>query len=242
MTGTSIESMMQIASEALARMDYLTCEDRCLEAMAMAKQADDWSQYARILLPLQEARRQRRMIAAEGVIRLGTADSSGSPAQWLTQCRVGCVVVTQPHDAQVAQALTREARAQRLYVEVLWADNTLQAAQWAITTHAGMGARCVVPAPPRPWVDRWLEPESVQQTSDAAQASGVHMTPADWFLDACEALGDAALARIEPAASQLTRIDALERCLTAVTDHEVLHQELTAAARAMLGHACTESA
>lgn len=244
MTRAPLESIMEPASEALAKMDYLTCEDRCLEALGLAKQAGDWSQYARVLLPLQEARRQRRLIAAEGVIRLGTGGLPGDPMDWITRCQAGCVIVTQPHDAGVAEDLIHQTQRQRLYVEVLWVDNQPQAHDWMITALTGIDSRCSVTAPPRSWVDRWLQPlgsQGLTRNDVARGQQGVAITPGDWFLNACEALGDAALSQVTSTLGTLDRVEALERCLAAVTDHEVLHQELAAAARAMQGHAITET-
>ena len=68
-----VDAIMEDASQALSRMDYLSCETFCLKALSLARRAKRWPVYARILLPLQETRRQRRMIAAAGVIRLGSA-------------------------------------------------------------------------------------------------------------------------------------------------------------------------
>ena len=117
-----LDAMMEAASQALARMDYLVCESHCLDALAIARQRQDWPYYARILMPLQEARRQRRMIAAEGVIRLGTANLDGDPSAWLEQMRVGptqaeiagCIVLTQPHGADDARRLAQTVRQQRV--------------------------------------------------------------------------------------------------------------------------------
>ena len=61
-----LNTTMEHASAALQSMDYAACEAGCLTALAMAGNARRWSDYARILLPLQESRRQRRMIAVDG--------------------------------------------------------------------------------------------------------------------------------------------------------------------------------
>jgi hypothetical protein len=75
----SIDSLMQQAIDALTRMQYLACETLCLRALAAASELGSWDSYARILLPLQESRRQRRLIAADGAIRLGAADIDTQP-------------------------------------------------------------------------------------------------------------------------------------------------------------------
>jgi hypothetical protein len=52
-----------------------------------------------------------------------------------------------------------------------------------------------------------------------------------WFLSTGEALGDAALARIDPKDPAQWRVDDLLEMLDAVPDHEKLHQALAAACR-----------
>lgn len=238
---------MQRASEALARMDYLSVEDQCLEALRQAREDGAWPYYARILLPLQEARRQRRMIAADGVVRLGTARLEGGPMHWLSTLDVGCIVVTHPHTAADAHALEVEARRRRRYIEVLLADNAPGAEAWTICAfHELPGAervRCTLPAPPPAWQDSWLAPRQ-QPAEGAADADDADRTPddpptglspADWFIDATEALGDAALRQVTAPAGDPERIAQLERMLQLVTDHEILHQRLGDAARAMRG-------
>jgi len=224
-----LDSVMEQASEALARMDYLTCERLCLEALAAARADRDWAYYAAILMPLQESRRQRRMIAADGAIRLGTSDCSTDVRQWLKHLsRGGCIVVTTPCTAEQAASLRRIAHERRLLIEVLLADNAANAEQWTLRAiDSPVQAACHRPAPPAAWRDRWL--------NDAADVAAVHdATPADWFLDAMEALGDEAMSAIDPALTGEARLAALENCLTVVSDHEILHQRLGDAARDLL--------
>jgi len=226
MTATQIDSIMQAASEALARMDYLEAEALCLEALGRARQAGDWAYYGRILLPLQECRRQRRMIAAAAGVRLGTGDIEADTCPWPATGQAGCIVVTHPHTAETARSIEQTARQQRRYIEVLLADNPSSAEAWTLRSFAGPTVQCVVPAPDPSWRDRWLTPS-------ADEAVKQPVGPADWFLDACEALGDAALASVQHPPGTEQRIAALEQCLEVVRDHEILHQQLGQAARAM---------
>src|SRR5690606_32298089 len=79
-----INDIMERASQSLATMDYLASERDCLEALALARSQQDWRLYAAIILPLQECRRQRRMIAADGWVMLGSS-SLTHPASLLEQ-------------------------------------------------------------------------------------------------------------------------------------------------------------
>jgi hypothetical protein len=213
---TPTSELMERASVALAKMDYLTCEALCLDALAAARRDGAWSDYARIVLPLQEARRQRRMIAADGKVRLGSASLEGGPADWLAAHAPMCLVLTHPHTADDATRLTQLAGQQRKYVEALFADNDIHAATWTMRSFAGPDVRCTLDAPPRESIDAWI-------ASDR------------WFLAASEALGDAALRSVTAPRGSVERALRLEQCLGAVTDHEILHQRLWDAAAALAG-------
>ena len=244
-----LDAMMEAASQALARMDYLVCESHCLDAMAIARQRQDWPYYARILMPLQEARRQRRMIAAEAGVRLGTASLEGDPSAWLEHMRVantqgdaaGCIVLTQPHNADDAHRLAQAVASSGRCIEILLADSPVTASQWTLRAYAddGPDVDCTIPAPPAGWRDRWLGPEDGRQAAvDASAATTEDVSrsayrPVDWFLDGAEALGDAAIAQVQTPLGQSERVVILERCLKVVTDHEKLHQALEKAARAV---------
>jgi hypothetical protein len=218
---TQLDAIMDDASRALVAMDYLACESRCVEALRLAREAEEWTYYARILLPLQEARRQRRMIAAEGTLRIGTPDLKDTPLQWLDRMTPGCIVLTPPHTPDQAGQLQQHAREQRAHVEVLFAEPGASA--WRLRTFAGRVAECEFRAPPVESMHRWL----------ADPADGRRQDAAEWFIDATEALGDALIAGVGEAEGTRGRIVALESCLDAMTDHEKLHQRLADAARAM---------
>jgi hypothetical protein len=219
-----LDAIMEDASTALVRMEYLRSEALSLKALRLARAAGNWAYYARILLPLQEARRQRRIIAAEGWVRLGTSDLSGDPAKWLDTIQAGSIVVTHPHNAEAAHSLDRLARRRQRYVEVLFADNSSDSPTWTLRSFTGPAVQRDVPAPPREWIGRWLKQGDVAKTPDGK-------TPGDWFIDATEALGDAAMESVAPRGDALAKVEALETCLEVVTDHEFIHQHLGAAAR-----------
>lgn len=230
----TIDDIMDRASEALARMDYLACEQDCLSALAVAREAHDWANYARILLPLQESRRQRRMIAAEGAFRFGTAEAvDDAPALLLGHDAVS-IVITLPNDAELARQAGAFARRNRRYVEVLFADCAVDAPTWTLRSVAGPAVSCSMPAPPTDWLDVWIDctGRRFESTDESPMPVKGARQPADWFLEACERLGDAALATVPDGGDATQRIAALEQCLDVVTDHEILHQRLGDAARA----------
>ena len=220
------DNLMERASQALAKTDYLSCERGCLAALSAARKSGDWALYTRVLLPLQEARRQRRMIAADGHVRLGTSDMEGPGGDWSTSLEAGCIVVTRPFTAEHAAGLAAAVDQQRKCVEVLFADSEMDAERWTIRSYAGPAVTVERACPPVVWVDRWLEPGEVAESGEPG--------PDDWFIDATEALGDAALAQVTAELGSVERVEQLEQMLSVVTDHEILHQSLGEAARAVL--------
>lgn len=203
-----LDTIMEKASRALADMDYLTCETLCLNALTQAKRADRYGYYARVLLPLQEARRQRRMIAAAGDIQLGSGPGF-EPGMWLQGRDAGCVVLTRPHSSGDALAVHQQARQSKQFVEVLFADNARDDAQWTLRSYDGPAVSCTIDAP----------------------SPGT--SPSQWFIEATERLGDAALAGVDSTLTGKALVDDLEARLRVFPDHELLHQRLADAARAV---------
>ncbi len=119
---TPIDDIMEAASRALERTDYLESERLCLQALAMAHEQRDFDTYARILLPLQECRRQRRQLAADAGVFVLAGDKL-SPVQILERHPVGCLMlVDPPYTAADEKAVRDLARARGLMIEVLHFD------------------------------------------------------------------------------------------------------------------------
>jgi hypothetical protein len=204
-----LDGLMERASEALAGLDYLKCEALCLEALCEARAQKRYGFYARVLLPLQEARRQRRMIAAEGEVILGTPGNGFDVERWLVDGRAGCVVLTHPSTAEDARVFAEQVREKNLYVEVLFADNPAGDGRWMLRSCEGAGKSGVVCEldAPRPGDE-----------------------PAEWFLNATERLGDAVSVSIDDKLTGEALVYELEVGLGVFADHELLHQRLARAA------------
>ena len=140
----ALDSTMEAASEALARMDYLTCEDLCLEALAAARHAKRWAYYARVLMPLQECRRQRRMIACDTGVFVNPTDVAE-----------GVIVITPPRGVDDAAAVDRSARESRRHVEVLFVSET-QTDHWTVRSHRGAEVEVGIDPPPEPINVAWF--------------------------------------------------------------------------------------
>jgi len=212
----TLDQIMEDASQRMAVLDYLGAEALCLQALAHARGQQHWGDYARVLLPLQECRRQRRMTAADATIQLGT--DHGIPP-----LHEGCLLLTHPATADQAATLLTSAGNEQRCVEVLWADNPASADRWTLRSFSGPNVSCEVAAPAGLPLNQPLQ--------DTAIAQAAH-----WFIGASEALGDAALAQVSAPLGSLERIEQLEARVAAISDHEILHQRLGDAARAMPPH------
>ncbi|MEM1446863.1 MAG: hypothetical protein AAGF84_12460 [Planctomycetota bacterium] len=212
-----LTAMMEAASAKLVAMEYLACEVACLDALAEARAQEDWRLYARIVMPLQEARRQRRMIAADAVVQLGSAEGYEA-------VEAGCVVLTHPDHEERALSVLDAARSHGRHVEVLFADNPADAARWTLRSVEGPEVSVEVDAPLEALRNAPLHPD---------ETNGTGVTPRHWFVTASEALGDAALALVEAPRGSRERVEQLEGFITACGDHELLHQALFDAANAL---------
>lgn len=122
-SAAQIDALMEQASEKLAAMQYLECERLCRRAMALARQAGDFERLSRIVMPLEEARRQRRQIAEDaGVFVIAEKQP---PAEILQQHPRGCLMLIAPPFEQHDADAVRELIAQRgLFAEVLLMTKT----------------------------------------------------------------------------------------------------------------------
>jgi len=216
---------MEQASQALAELDYPGCEALCLQALAEARARGDWAFYSRVVLPLQEARRQKRQAALDGPITLGTADHAGDALLLIDGVRAGCLVLTAPLSPDDADQLDRAARESGRAIEVLFAQPDTDGKYWAVHTYRGQLYQALRPAPP-------TEMQGLPLPGQDA-LPGSKLTPAHWFMQASEHLGNAAIAMADEPMDAIERVALLEQALSAVGDHELLHQRLADAARAM---------
>jgi len=123
-TAEAIDRTMEAASRALVAMNYPEAERLCLAALEPARTLGDWDRLARIMLPLQEARRQRRQIAADAGGYVLNGDRR-EPQRILDDHAAGLLILTDPpYSDDDAVALRRAARQRGAAVEVLHADPT----------------------------------------------------------------------------------------------------------------------
>src|SRR5271169_906635 len=69
MTASEIQAQCELGQEQLMRLEYLLAERTLAAAEEEAWTGRDFDALARLMLPLQEARRQRRQRCGEGIVR-----------------------------------------------------------------------------------------------------------------------------------------------------------------------------
>src|SRR5437764_2285231 len=67
---SNLQSLCELGQEQLIRMEYLQAEETLCRAEEIAREQREFDTLARLYMPLQEARRQRRQRCGEGIVRL----------------------------------------------------------------------------------------------------------------------------------------------------------------------------
>jgi len=212
----AIDVQMERASNALVAGRYFEAEKTALAALRRAYTAGDFERMARIALPLQEARRQKRQLAVDSGARFIYATLSGRRAG-ATQ---GCYLFQPPLIAADAKLFRETADAKQIPVLVVTREPLTREGKWPVVGVNGtISVRTRVDPP---WklerVESVVCKDSVDEASDPP--------PAAWFEATAEALGDAALARLKPDDPAAWRVDDLIGFLECHPDHEKLHQRL----------------
>lgn len=230
----SIDELMEQASEALASMEYFRAESAGLRALEAARRLGDFERMARIVLPIQEARRQKRQLARDSGVRLVI---DAVPRRW-NELRAGFYLVQPPLLGIDARTIRETADRRQIPMFVVCREPMTRAGKWPIVGVSGV--RETTPTPTgmvtvRAQVD---PPAGVVPTEGSkTRDQGTIVPDAAWFEAAGEALGDAAIARIDSADHPHHRVDELVECLDAFPDHEKLHQKLESACKEAMGAA-----
>jgi len=232
-----IDSLMEQASEALVHRRYFECEKLALEALRRAIAAADYDRVARIVLPLQEARRQIRDLAADsGNIVLVEGDLPTGAA-----LKPGMYLLSPPRVGVDGRILREEAMNRQIPAIVIVREPKTQAGLWPIVAVGPVTVRTRIAPPAASQRRAPAKSSAAAAKKGKAGARGLGSGPAPrpdsprvdskWMLLAGEALGDAAIAALPPDLTPAARVAALADRLDAIPDHEKLHQRLEEAAR-----------
>lgn len=225
-----LDAQMERASEALARCDYFTAERFCSTALDRAFRQADFERMSRIVLPLQEARRQIRQTAWDTGEQRGVAlleDQSqleeviagedGKPSEG------GCYLLQPPLIGLDGRTLEDVFGTMGSCASVLTREPMTRKGLWPIVAVARKSLRVQIEPPPGV--------ERVSGTMTGDRVSGP--IPLSWFQSASEALGDAGIAQIDKTLHPVFQVEDLYEWVQAHPEHERLHQALgDAAARA----------
>jgi hypothetical protein len=201
-----IDEVMEKASAALAHMRWFEAERLAHKALTMAWQHRDVERMARIIMPLQEARRQRVQKALDGG-RITVVDRA--PIAEDIKVDPGCYLVGPPLVGADARRIRLAALTQETPVFVLCREPVTQ-----------LGLVPVVSTLPGKSFRAKVRPPKNREQPDLA-----------WMVEAMDDLGHAAVHSIDPAQAVERRIDALLEMLDAMPEHEGLHQALEEACR-----------
>jgi len=201
-----IDAVMEEASAALARGEYFACESKASGALELAHASQDWDRMARILMPLEEARRQKRLEAADSgfVRRIDSVDELLE----LGEIEAGCWLLEPLIVAAHGREFRARADAAGVPVIVIVREPETQLGEWPLATIGPVVVR--------------------------ARVAPVEEPTPEWFLEAAEALGEEAIDSVEADLEPEARIDRLYERLQAVRDHDELHQALAEACREAL--------
>lgn len=203
----AIDETMEKASKALVETEYFEAEQLALKALRKALAARDWERLARIALPLQEARRQRRHEATDcGAVHVIKTLPTAKQA-----LAMGCYLLRPPLIAAEAKTLRLIADRQRVATMILTREPTTKLGKWPI-----------VAVGPDVSIRIQVDPPEGAGTAERAEAE----PSVRWLLAAQEALGDAAINKLRPQDPAAHRVEDLIDFLDAIPDHEKLHQKL----------------
>lgn len=205
-----IERLMESASRALVETRYFECEAECLEALELAHGVGDYERMARILMPLQEARRQVRLLAVD----TGRLVILNEPVPEGAGLEAGCYLIEPPLVGADARDLRDRAARQHVAVMVLAREPAVKTLK--------------LDRRPGDWPVVMIGPVTVRAYVKPPAGGKVTL---EWFQAAGEALGDRAIAEVDAGLDVFARVEDLFERLHCVTDHEKLHQALESACR-----------
>ncbi|MGD9690462.1 MAG: hypothetical protein AB7K52_12050 [Phycisphaerales bacterium] len=220
-----IDAIMNKASRALVERRYFDAERLSVEALEAAHALRDYERMARICLPLQEARRQKRDLAADAGDVFVIEGELPKPGK----IRAGCYLVRPPRVGLDGRMLREMCDAREAPAIVLVREPTTRSGTWPVVALGPVTIRAYVPPPAARAERRRGSKRSAGVSAVGAAGTAEPVPDVAWFLAASEALGDAALASLDPGRAALSRIDDILARLQTHPNHEKLHQALIAA-------------
>ncbi len=222
-----VDALMERASAALVSMSYFDAERLARKGLMGALAKRDYERMARIVLPLQEARRQIRQLAVDACpVSGGIATINGVVSDFPRKpLATGCYLAQPPLTAMDARSIRDSAWQRGSCVIVLAREPLTRDGQWPIAA-VGVGEITVTTRiKVMPPVE--VSPEPSSPTRDFY----TRLPSLSWFEATLEALGDRAIASLHKDDPPAHRVLDLIEFLDACPEHEKLHQALEAECR-----------
>ncbi|MSR43997.1 MAG: hypothetical protein EXS15_01370 [Phycisphaerales bacterium] len=196
-----IDDLMHKAHLALKSGRWFEAERVAQRAMEISHEAGDFGRMARIVMPLQESRRQRMQLASEVI---GVKWIEGEITE---DHRVGpgMHIMQPPLVGADARRVRLTAIRREVPALVLCREPTTRLGEVPIVAIGLMTVRVRIAAPDKP-----AKPTK------------------QWFLKALEQLGDAAIGMIDTGMDAVRQVDFAMSLLDSVPDHEELHTTVAA--------------
>lgn len=210
----SIESVMTRASAALTGGRFMVAEGLADEALHRAWASGQFDLMARITLPLQEARRQRRLAAVEVTTLIMVEEGQAIPGSDGDALASGCYVVKAPNVAADARRIRLSALEQEVAV---------------------LSFAC------EPMTKAGLQPVVVLASSVLrTRVRPAKKMTVSWCLEVIDALSEEALISIDRTRPIERQVEVMLDLLDALPESESLHQELAALASEAAKGGCGE--
>jgi hypothetical protein len=201
----TIDDLTRRAARAVERAQPIKAEQFAAQALDLARDDCDFDRMARIVPTLLEARRQQ----IDAAVDTGRMTILETPFTEEIDIEPGCYLVQPPLVGADARRFRLLAFSRETPVAVVCREPLARIGLCPVVAiSGGITVRMKVDPP---------------LDADAPDF--------DWFLDAMDALGEAALETVDPQVEVVKRIDALLTRLDAVPDYEGLHTCLQQACR-----------
>jgi hypothetical protein len=240
----ALQAQCEQGSQLLATTRYLEAEAALVSAERIALARQDWDTLARLYMPLQEARRQRRLRCGEGSVRLDLAAQSPGevidPEQVLKEHPHGQLITAGWGTIGPAQEVRRLAAERGLYVETFLAavypviDDAPPAEAHRIVVIVPLADTPLPDPTPRPRAELYamLDPNCLVMPFDQLPG-GVRKGDAQTFAEVMalwERLHRPFLAVADREQDLRRKIDLYRRTIAVDDACEFAHQRLSAAA------------
>lgn len=231
LAGDQVDQWMEQASQALVARKYFEVEKLASRALDATITSRDFARAARVILPLQEARRMKRDMAIEALPRVKlVAHSLSDDAALQGTIEPGCYLVVPPRVAMEARGFRERADEAEVPVFVLTREPRMQTGMCPVVAVSPVTVRAYLEEPEagESAVKKGRKKKGAEEDGDGSIEGpfGKFATPSvAWFVKAGEALGDAAIA-LCVTTDPVQRVELLYQRLLAVPEHEKLHQRL----------------